>query len=46
MKLIEALCQAELALMAEARRSISSVKATEVQKDDIIRIGKKQEAKL
>ncbi len=55
MKLIEALCQAELCLsMAEARRSISSVTVngervrgdTEVQENDTIRIGKKREAKL
>ena len=57
MKLIEALCQAELCIsLAEARRSISfgsiSVNGervrgdTEVQKDDIIRIGKKREVRL
>ncbi len=55
MKLIEALCQAELCIsMAEARRSIPSVTVngekatvdTEVQKNDIIKIGKKREAKL
>ena len=55
MKLTKALCQTKLCLsMAEARRSISSVTVngekvladTEVQKDDIIKIGKKREAKL
>ena len=55
MKLIEALCKAELCLSrAETRRSILSVRVngervrsdSEVQENDTIRIGKKRAVKL